>query len=125
MPEHPLLLKNHTPFDLKHVPGLSKAVDLAFTYIDAQLAKMQHEKAKFSRLRALSIHAHIGRRKKREKLNPKPVGFGFERRRKGANAVFGNSLWLLPETKLSGLCKRKPKLKPSEVGSIWKGGATE
>ena len=71
MPEHPLLLKNYTPFDLKHVPGLSKAVDLAFTYIDAQPAKMQHAKAKFSRLRMLNIHAHIGRRKKSEK-NPKP-----------------------------------------------------
>ena len=55
MPEHPLLLKNYTPFDLKHVPGLSKAVDLAFTYIDAQLTKMQHAKAKFSRLRMLRI----------------------------------------------------------------------
>ena len=32
---------------------------------------------------------------------------------------------LMPETKLSGLCKRKPKLKPNEVGSIWKGGATK
>ena len=42
--------------------------------------------------------------KKREKPNPKPAGFGFERRRKEANAVFGNSLWLLPETELSGLC---------------------
>ena len=73
MPEHPLLLKNYTPFDLKHVPGLSKAVDLAFTYIDAQLAKMQHAKAKFSRLRMLSIHAHIGRRKRSaKKTNPKP-----------------------------------------------------
>ena len=26
----------------------------------------------------------------------------------------------MPETKLSGLCKRKPKLKPNEVGSIWR-----
>ena len=78
---------------------------------------MQHAKAKFTRLRMLSIHAHIGRRKKREKLNPKPVGFGFERRRKDANAVFGNSLWLLPETKLSGLCEKdKPKLKPNVSG---------
>ena len=40
----------------------------------------------------------------KEKTNPKPVDFGFERRRKGANAVFGKSLWLMPETKLSGLC---------------------
>ncbi len=68
MTEHPLLLKNYTPFDLKHVPGLSKAVDLAFTYIDAQPAKMQHAKAKFSRLRMLSIHAHIGRRKRKKQI---------------------------------------------------------
>ena len=33
--------------------------------------------------------------------------------------------WLMPETKPNGLCKRKPKLKPSEAGSIWKGGATK
>ena len=32
---------------------------------------------------------------------------------------------LMPETWLSGLCKRKPKLKPNAVGSIWKGGATK
>ena len=32
---------------------------------------------------------------------------------------------LMPETKPSGLCKRKPKLKPNAVGSIWKGGATK
>ena len=53
----------------------------------------------------------------KEKTNPKPKCFGFGRRRKEANAVFGNSLWLLPETKLSGLCKKKkPKLKPSVSG---------
>ena len=34
--------------------------------------------------------------KKREKPNPKPAGFGFERRRKEANAVYGGSLWLPP-----------------------------
>ena len=34
----------------------------------------------------------------------KAAGFQFERRRKGANAVFGNSRRLLPETELSGLC---------------------
>ena len=33
--------------------------------------------------------------------------------------------WLMPETKPNGLCKRKPKLRPSEAGSIWKGGATK
>ena len=31
-------------------------------------------------------------------------GFGFERRRKEANAVFGKGRRLLPETELSGLC---------------------
>ena len=54
--------------------------------------------------------------KKREKTKSEALCFGFERRKK-ANAVFGNSLWLLPETKLSGLCKKKkPKLKPSVSG---------
>ena len=42
----------------------------------------------------------------------KASGFQFERRRKGANAVFGISPRLLPETKLSGLCA-------DDAGAYW------
>ena len=49
--------------------------------------------------------------KRSEKTKSEAECFRFGRRRKGANAVFGNSLWLLPETKLSGLCRRSEKNK--------------
>lgn len=44
--------------------------------------------------------------KRSEKNKSEAEYFGFERRGEGADAVFGNSLWLLPETKLSGLYKK-------------------
>ena len=39
-----------------------------------------------------------------DRLKSEAKCFGFGRRRKVANAVYGNSRRLLPETKLSGLC---------------------
>ena len=45
----------------------------------------------------------------KEKNKSEAWCFGFERRRKEVNAVFGKSLWLMPETKLSGLCAQKKK----------------
>ncbi len=53
----------------------------------------------------------------KHKIATQQSGCDFERRRKGANAVFARRRSLAAETELSGLCVKNAKPEPSQSGS--------